>query len=480
VRIALARLAQRATAAFVQAARDEAIPLNLWERHEIAITKGSEALEALDTAIKAIHDHHDIDQEDRLFGARRLESRLSRLRRVLVEERRGLSGDGVAWLTDLFWHAVVFDSPLYPHVTELSLQVSLLAGQLSRPTRSLDPATVVARTELGAMSAATARAVERGFDPAEAADGPRRMLHRAIADLLHADYERWATRPASDPNRVVSMALTTTFDLEMERGLAAFGVPYEVAIPIYTRVEQTGAADGDRPDETVCWLIGRFGPSSDPTLDDLTQPLDGWRLAASIKAITNGAFDLAGPLLLKLNGSPSHALPDAAALGLDHRSSSPAATPGGHPDSFGVNPGTLGSETRLSIEHAVSLGEYDFLQVTRMSQYSFDRVVTPSNDPAQTRPPDGLPEAIVNQIVKPDRFWMLLGHRFGDWNSRIQLHTFIAHESRHTERGCAVARSFDTDRLLFLDWLGITRATGEMRQLIEPLQEAARTLRSER
>ena len=131
-------------------------------------------------------------------------------------------------------------------------------------------------------------------------------------------------------------------------------------------------------------------------------------------------------------------------------------------------------ETRLSIEHAVSLGEYDFLQVTRMSQYSFDRVVTPSNDPAQTRPPDGLPEAIVNQIVKPDRFWMLLGHRFGDWNSRIQLHTFIAHESRHTERGCAVARSFDTDRLLFLDWLGITRATGEMRQLIEPLQEAAR------
>jgi hypothetical protein len=481
VRIAMARLAEQATSTFVKAELADAVPLNLWDRHSIPIAEGSPLMARLDAARSALLEHQAIDADDRLLGAARLRTRLDQLRAHLISPGGGLSGASVAWLTDLFWHTVVFDSPLYPHISELSLQVSLLAGQRNQPTRSLDPATVVARTELSEMSAATARSVARGYNPDESAGGPRRRLHRAIADVLHADYERWCRSPLASETNVVPFALTTAFDLEMERGLAASDRSYEVAIPIYTRLENPKADDDQRPVESVCWLVGRFDPCVDPALDDLIRPATPWRLAASLKMLTDSPDRPVGPLLIKLNGSPSHVLPaDPANLGLikvptDDDVTRPAA---GHPEGFGSMIQANGGNLVLAIEHAVSLGEYDFLQVTRMAQYSFHRVKPDPNDkPDEPEPPDGLPESIVSQIIRPERFWMLLGHRFADWNSRAQIHTFIAHESRHTDRGCAVAQSFDTDRLLFLDWLGITRASGEMRDLIEPLERAAQNLR---
>jgi hypothetical protein len=482
VRIAMARLAEQATATFVKAELADAVPLNLWDRHSVPIAEGSPLMERLDAARQAIAEHQNIDADDQLLGAARLGTRLDHLRAHLSSADGGLSGASVAWLTDLFWHTVVFDSPLYPHISELSLQVSLLAGQRNQPTRSLDPATVVARTELGEMSAATARSVARGFNPDESSQGDRRRLHRAIADVLHAGYERWSRRPLGDKTNVAPFALTTAFDLEMERGLAASGRPYEVALPIYTRLENPDAYDDQRPEESVCWLVGRFDPCVDPGLDDLTRPATPWRLAASLKMLSRSPTRPAGPLLIKLNGSPCHQLPeDPTSLGLTSAPTGAHAPQGGHPEGFDGLAQAKGAERVLAIEHAVSLGEYDFLQVTRMAQYSFHRVAAEPNDkPDQPELPDGLPESIVDQIIKTERFWLLLGHRFADWNSRAQIHTFIAHESRHTDRGCAVARSFDTDRLLFLDWLGITRASGEMRELIEPLERAARDLRTKR
>jgi hypothetical protein len=482
LRIAMARLAEHATATFVTAELAAAVPLNLWERHSVSIAEGDSLMERLDDARAALAAHQAIDTGDRLLGTARLQTRLAHLRAHLLSVGGGLSGASVAWLTDLFWHTIVFDSPLYPHVSELSLQVSLLAGQLHQPTRSLDPATVVARAELGEMSAATARSVARGYDPHEPADRPRRQLHRAIADVLHADYERWCRLPMAPRSTVVPFALTTGFDLEMERGLAAHGKPYEVAIPIYTRLEDLDASEEERPSESVCWIVGRFDACTDPTLSDLVHPVASWRLAASLKMDPASDDRPAGPLLIKLNGSPSHVLPeDPAALGFTAaKRGAPTPTPkaDGHPDGFGSAPGSPASRRVLSIEHAVSLGEYDFLQVTRMAQYSFHRVEAEPNDPSDQKLPDGLPESLVAQVIRPERFWMLLGHRFSDWNTRAQVHTFIAHESRNIDRGCAVARSFDTDRLLFLDWLGITRASGEMQDLIDPLERAARDLRT--
>lgn len=478
----LAKLAERATAEFVEASLRDAIPLNLWERHQVPTSDLPATMDAMTEAIeatKAVSMAFRADgREDTLLGASRLTSRLEQLLVDLTTGGEfGLSGAGVAWLTDLFWHAVTFDSPLYPQIEELSLQVSLLAGQKDLPIRSLDPAAVVARTELGKLSEATAHAIERGFEASEAYDGKRRRLYRALAAILHAEYGRWDPTRMDARDQVIPMALSTTWDLELERGLAASGRSYEVAIPIYTRVERS-SDDGRAPsvEESVRWLVGRFDPVDDPTIEDLATPASGWRPASSIQALKGAALDLHGPLVLKLNGSPCHALPDDTAdLGLSDRADgdaaeSPAAA--GHRSRFGRSPGKRGTKTAVSIEHAVSLGEYDFLQVTRMSQYSFDRSTASANDEDQNVP-HGLPDCLVNEVTAANRYWLLLGHRFSDWTSRTQIHTFIAHESQHTERGCAVANRFDTDRLLFLDWLGITRTKGEMAELIEPLEDAA-------
>lgn len=494
LRIALARLAERATAAFAGHALEAAVPLNLFDTHQVRLGAGEDPLPQLDDVLERLERHNLAHPATPLLGGDRMASRLREFKRHVKSE--GLSGSGVEWLTDLFWHTVIFDSPLYPHVTELSLQVSLLAGRRRRPTRRLDPATAVVRSGLSDLRLATGRSVERGYDPTEPTSGVRRRLYRAIGEVLHADYARWVRRRNPQSHDVIPMALTTTFDLEMERGLAACGHPYEVAIPIYLRVETEerarpdgygDAAPGSRTEEAVRWLIGRFDPCDDPSIEALRRPTDGWRQASSLRAMQGGAIDLSGPLLLKLNGSPSHEvrgpdedgyiidLPD---LPLVNPQASTGVTPSGHPDTFGAAPTAMGSAVTVEIEHAISLGEYDFLQLARMSQYSFDNVSKAPNASGAVLVEDGLPGLLVDQIRFADRFWMLLGHRFADWNSRTQIHTYIAHEAQNTERGCAVSLEFDQDRIRFLDWLGITHTKGPISQLIGPLEQLASAMGS--
>lgn len=496
IRIALARLAEQATAMFGRNALERAVPFNLWDSHEVFVEPGHEPLPELDTVLGELKRHRDAGLASPLLGGERLQTRLSELRKNL-EATEGLSGSAVAWLTDLFWHSVIFDSPLYPHVTELSLQVSLLAGRKLRPTRRIDPACAVVRSGLRSLGEATARSVERGYEASEPASGARRRLYRAIAEVLHADYARWVARGNAHFDDAIPLALATTFDLEMERGLAACGRRYEVAIPIYIRAETYTTSPGDEEDpdrktlskseEAVRWLVGRFDPMKDPVIGDLICPAERWRLASSLRALQGGAIDLAGPLLLKLNGSPSHLLPGRSAEGLydldlpELKHVEQTITSGlvvGHPQTFGFAPRTSRTSVSIEIEHAISLGEYDFLQLSRVSQFSFDRIVKTPNNSESPPLEDGLPGVLVDQILDADRFWMLLGHRFADWNSRTQIHTYIAHEAHQGERGCAVSLHFDKDRIRFLDWLGITHADGPMSLLIEPLEQVASTLRT--
>lgn len=491
VRLAMARLAERASAAFTAAAATRAIPLNLWESFELEVDLASdEPGPQLTAAIQALERHRGEYEEHRLFGEERMVSRLRELQDGLG--RRGkVSGSTIAWLTDLFWHTVVFESPLYPHASELGVQVSLLAGSHERPLQRLDPPSAVTRGTGGLrrLGEATAHAVERGF-PADGGQATRsnkrRRLYDALADHLHAEYARWDPQ-ARTRRRLPPVALTSTFDLELERALAAAGQVYEVALPVYVSIETRSTLQPEpRVDESVRWLVGRFGPRADPTLDDLRRPDGPWRMASSFQMAPGSALDLGGPLLLKVNGSPSHDLPRrkgdgtydldlpevrAAALA---RAASESGSSGGHRSRFGAGIVTAGTTVGVELHHALAVGEYDFLQLSRLSQYAFDVVVHPPNDSTEVPAEDGLPSVLVEQLLAPERYWLLLGQRFADWSVRTQIHTFIAHEARQTERGCAVALDFDEDRMRFLDWLGITRAQGDLAELVRPLEDLAR------
>ena len=186
----------------------------------------------------------------------------------------------------------------------------------------------------------------------------------------------------------------------------------------------------------------------------------------------HGGLDLVGPLVVKLNGSPLHRIPRSSLAERQAFADLGFATVDagqGSEDFFGPAPSTV------EMEHAIALGEYDFLQVTRISQWSFDR--TPGDEQGREQ---GLPNWAIREIRRADRYWLLLGCRFADWNSRTQMHTFLGHAAVETDRGCAISLEFDPDRIRFLDWLGITQARGDARLLIDPLGEFAATRRGER
>lgn len=492
IRLDLARLAQVGTAVFVRTALATSVPLNLWDDHGVALPADTDLFSQLRTTISHLNAHIGEFEPHPLFGEMLLRSRLETLLRNVQgppgDESR-LTGSAVQWLTDLFWNAVIFDSPLYPHVAELSLQVSLLEGRGMHPIRHLDPTGAVIRQNLQNISLVTAAAVSRGFDAGAGSEGVRRRFFRSIGEVLHAEYAYWRQPDLSLSRKTVPLALTSNFDLELERGLAVGGKPYHVAIPVYIgmwREDPRRGSGGEAIEEDVRWLVGTFeGTGPDPEASELIRPTGPWRWLSSLEGIARGALELQGPLVLKLGGSPLHVIPrsssDSAdefvALGFDglrrgaRESASRASS-----DSFGSGTPLV---ARVELEHAIALGEYDFLQVTRMSQWSFDRFTGSIGEQDTDRPKQGLPIWLISEIRQLDRYWLLLGYRFADWNSRTQMHTFLAHAGVDTDRGCAVSLEFDPDRIRFLDWLGITQARGHAEQLTEPLRRIAAKRRSQ-
>ncbi|MGH9124722.1 MAG: CHAT domain-containing protein [Acidimicrobiales bacterium] len=485
VRVALAKLAHAATQAFLHSSLKQSIPINQLEQHEVRTSPKSAFRLALGDAIAACERAQSIDGEPTLLGEQRLASRLAELQRRLNEDGGILRGSTVEWLTSLLWHSLVCDSALYPHVEELALQVSLLHGSEHQPTRRLDPAAAVMRASLRELGEATARAVARGFNPDEEPDSPRRRFFATLARLLHAEFDSWQSprSPYAAERIPAPIALTANFDLELERGLAAGGRPFNVAVPVYVGVVNDDIHAGD----DLRWLVGRFQcADANPTRGQLATPFGPWRWLASCATGDHEGCDLDGPLLVKLNGSPLHQIPlkphDPLAPGdlvyADgvRRSKAPVARGNFGEQAAERRAANAEDVRRVEIEHALALGEYDFLQVTRVSQWSFVRE-------QQNEPNDGLPFWLCAQLIRSDRYWMLLGHRFANWNTRTQMFTFLMNDSNRArpvdnKRGCAIALEFDQDRIRFLDWLGITRATGDLDELTKVLQRMAEKRRS--
>jgi hypothetical protein len=473
IRLDLGKLAWLATTEFAAATTQATVPLAQWDSHEVEIVPSDPLLDHFDQLIERLTVHNaGHGGADELFGGVFLESRLRPMRKELRAGAAGLTGPAIRWLTNVFWHAVIYDSPLYPSPEELEMQVSLFVNE-DRPTRDFGAGASLIRYELEHLSEVAARALARGFDVDEPEDSPRHRLYRSIGALMHGQYAEWqARRPGS--RWPLPLVVTSNLDLELERALAATGQRFHVALPVYfERRPGIGSEDdesggGPMVEEAIRWLVGTFsGENPSPTIADLERPLATWQWLASLETGPGQSqrSGLEGPLLLKLNGSPLHQVPSSpASLGVAELDGPGLVDPSQTDTLSDVAP--PGS---FRVEHAIALGEFDFLQVTRVNQWSFDRQPGELSEDML----DGLPGWLVDEIRNNKRYWLLLGYDLADWTSRIQLHTFFTHVSRRTDRGCAIAADFDEVRLRFLDWLGIAHARGAVAKLTPALERLA-------
>lgn len=245
------------------------------------------------------------------------------------------------------------------------------------------------------------------------------------------------------------MMLSTTYDLELERALAGTGLGmYHVALPV---VEPIDPPKSKVQRGKLRWLLGTFGPSNSahPKEAELRNART-WIWADDLNSSV-GLTEIVGPIVVKLDGSPLHA------IGAPQVPSAPGAIRGGLQARRQER-----SAPRPDLLHGIVLGEYDFLQYFHVELSMYAR-----QDESKTTLPWWLFQAMRDER----RTWLLLGLRLADWNSRLQLFIHAARVNPGREHFFAIQREYDEDRAALLAAIGIERVKGNLRRLTAPLRE---------
>lgn len=474
VRRALLELAFEATEAFIAAWSDEMRPVVDWSSHGVQLLDSGPLEAKLAQAIQLLIEHECPE----LLGAHKLAARLRRLQRELFRGERTCTLDGpvVEWLTDVFWHAMTCDSPIYPRHSELVLQVSLIVQDApARPLRRVEPSLMTERLDPKFFQAAVANSLERGIH----IHSPKRArLYSALADVLSADHQRWRRHKeaASLNDCEVALALSTSFDLDLEVALAAKG-EFHVALPVFV---EKGRGDASRGE--LGWVVGLFGPV-DVGLDFETRtervrtPQDGWHKLNSIDVPSK----LHGPLVMKLNGSPLHQVDEglSAHPGLIRVAPEQGAYKGKsvRRRSSGPRP-----ETEMArIWHAVLLDEFDVFQLNDIDQDAFK-----SSEKAQIQAQNSgllFPRWLAKTFQSRMRYWLLLGCRLDDLSVRLQLFTQLGRLWMDGRASAAIVSDTNGDgqRARLLDWLGIRSVAGDLEEtrFVDELESLVAAIRLE-
>lgn len=190
----------------------------------------------------------------------------------------------------------------YPGWSDLLLGLMLLEGfdnhdgpKVRRPTASL--LSELPESVRSLMAIPTEASWRQRFE-----EGPhiRNDIFGAVAEVLRA---QWLVTAKPDPsnNLPPAVAISTSFDVELEMSLRAAGTPYSVALPVHLRGGRGSGVE-------ATWLIAdartptTIGAQED--LDELRK-LENWRLLAAEEV-----NDLARrPTVVHLSGCPFFDLP---------------------------------------------------------------------------------------------------------------------------------------------------------------------------
>ena len=322
-----------------------------------------------------------------------------------LENPLELTGAAIEWLGDLLWHVLVADSAVPPSQAELAFYINLAATAqepvtprtFSRPQsgefRGDDPARLPDFVCNRLEYVANGRRPDLGTDR-------RHALAQTVALTLR---EQWKAVQRGRLGGHVPVALVAGYGLILERYLFAAsgeGEVFHILVP--------AKADG-----THTWLWGTC------TAEGPKEPRDLARLRGALSWApydAKGPASLAGPIIVKLNGSPYLELStnDRESAGIREsdlfRKAMPTRDSGGY---------ATGSRDRW-VEQLAVFAEQDAM-----------RAVMALRRPASHQKPEdaGVAYQVLRALTWQRRSWLFLGDRFPDWIPRLRL--LLSAEDEH-------------------------------------------------
>jgi len=433
-------------------------PVHDWESHMVVIPRGADKAlrDDLRDAVERLEQFEhldDADQVKQLLGHQSIILRLNAIRSGLKD--RTLRGPVVEWLTDLAWHALIFDSPCYPSPSELAFQVSVAASTTDHPFHRLEPTAMADRQDANKFRRIMKLAMRRALPAGEAPAGEPGAIQAAVASALYDQHQRWDEALDHNHRHPFPIAISLTTDIELERALARHAGStrgprsFFVAFPIVI-VRPNNETAGE-----LRWIAGEFRAQAFETgaalWHGLTNPIDDWHELGTYYVPEQLHVNLAGPLVLKVNGSPLHHV---------------ATDLSEHPH--------LSNELQLSrnpgaqLLHAPAITELDVLQLAQVDQWALG-----AKESSDRRA--GLPSPIYSEFEDERRTWLLMGHDLMDWSSRLQLFIQISRSALargQNPRALAIGRRPDPDRARLLQAFRIPYAGGAFEQCVAKVTHA--------
>jgi hypothetical protein len=304
------------------------------------------------------------------------------------------------WIAQLIWYTLSYDAHAYRTNEELAFQLSLEERHFEERLTPADAAQLRGSLAGQRITAWFKEYVDSGSNE-------MRSFYDTIARVLATQYSV-SLEPSTYRYPVEAVAISTTFDMEMEEALSRQNLSMiHVAVPVraYTA--------GEPREVHLRWLLGT---SERDTV--LMKPDWHWFPDDSHQQ----PDEIGGPLVIKLHGSPLHNLPDPAELG--------------------------GSTAYRHLEHALTISESEHLENILLL--------------------DALPNFFKGIISDQRRTFFLLGQSVSDWNVKLRLFD-VAYPDRvqvaANRRLIAVNERFDPYRTSVLDALRIDRWEGKLEDL---------------
>lgn len=372
------------------------------------------------------------------------------------QARQPVSGATIEWMSELLWHVIACASGVPPSQSALAFYVNLVEGP--RPTERLFHRSRPGeyRGELESLPTDLERLIrtyDHGLEKngAREADGRSKLFRTLAATLV----EMWVRderaaqpsepQPARQPPELdvqrarpeaCVIALVSVYDLMLERHLFDVLSPeqcFHMVVPVWV---------GARRREELRWLWGTFTKRASLPwcAEHLTGPPTHGALDGAWRWCDQDAFlDVAGPIVVKVNGSPLFRLSDGVNATVK---------------SLGLEDGLGGLDALDEVRPATIFSEYD--SVTSMMGFS-------SGQDETTRVlPRGLTDT---QLSWKRRDWVFLGDSFPEWLPRLRLAYRANPRSANSRRKIAIDRHFDWPELALLETLEVDPRCGDLAQV---------------
>ncbi|HEX4959357.1 MAG TPA: toll/interleukin-1 receptor domain-containing protein [Thermoanaerobaculia bacterium] len=234
-----------------------------------------------------------------------------------IPDSTRISVSHVEWLGDLLWHTIRFDAPMYPSPDELAFQLSVCLGTKIPPRK--ERVGTVAEVADWRIRPALIRNLFRAYEVGSSsrAEDESHFYNTIARALLYEPPPKnaFSSRKGCGGEAVrsqrIKIAISTTFDRELERAFDRMKKTYHIVLPVY--VHESEGEDQEHSDWEDDWLFVTI------TWDEFGQriPFPGVHLRKG--SLDKDDIDLSKrgirePVIVKLHGSPLETLTNQSCM----------------------------------------------------------------------------------------------------------------------------------------------------------------------